>query len=257
MLKKLLTGAAVAAALAAGGPASALTWVSDLEYVDGNAAPSTRGTVTLEELADGNSVKVTVTLNGAYSKFVNTGTDQNSTHDPFLFNLTDTANSTVQINAPVDTFLDGGVGTFNVVGAWDGNSFGDFTNKIKCCNQKNGEKNGDAPPLVFTVKNLGGLTFAGQGAEQTNGVLSKLGGGNRFKSNAGGWWFAADIFYSDTLGGDGKPQGSTFNVVARDARCVGNGCPTTVVPEPNTWALMILGFGAAGAMVRRRKTALA
>jgi hypothetical protein len=31
----------------------------------------------------------------------------------------------------------------------------------------------------------------------------------------------------------------------------------TVVPEPGTWALMIMGFGGAGAMLRRRRTALA
>lgn len=29
------------------------------------------------------------------------------------------------------------------------------------------------------------------------------------------------------------------------------------VPEPATWAMMIIGFGAAGAMLRRRRTALA
>ncbi|WP_414694730.1 PEPxxWA-CTERM sorting domain-containing protein, partial [Phenylobacterium sp.] len=29
------------------------------------------------------------------------------------------------------------------------------------------------------------------------------------------------------------------------------------VPEPSTWALMILGFGGAGAMLRRRKTVVA
>ena len=29
------------------------------------------------------------------------------------------------------------------------------------------------------------------------------------------------------------------------------------IPEPTTWALMIMGFGGAGAMIRRRKTALA
>lgn len=32
--------------------------------------------------------------------------------------------------------------------------------------------------------------------------------------------------------------------------------PPTTVPEPASWALMILGFGSAGAMLRRRRTAL-
>jgi hypothetical protein len=29
------------------------------------------------------------------------------------------------------------------------------------------------------------------------------------------------------------------------------------VPEPNAWALMILGFGAAGSILRRRRAAFA
>lgn len=33
--------------------------------------------------------------------------------------------------------------------------------------------------------------------------------------------------------------------------------PTTVVPEPGAWALMILGFGAAGSMIRRRRALFA
>jgi hypothetical protein len=32
---------------------------------------------------------------------------------------------------------------------------------------------------------------------------------------------------------------------------------TGAIPEPATWAMMILGFGAAGSMIRRRRTALA
>ena len=32
---------------------------------------------------------------------------------------------------------------------------------------------------------------------------------------------------------------------------------TGVVPEPTTWALMIIGFGAAGSMIRRRKAVVA
>jgi len=39
--------------------------------------------------------------------------------------------------------------------------------------------------------------------------------------------------------------------------CVGPGCDNTPggeIPEPTTWALMILGFGGAGAMIRRRRS---
>lgn len=245
MKKSLLNRAAVAgavAALAAAGPALALTWESELDFRDGdtNDADAPYGKVVLEEL-DANNVKVTVTLTNAASKFINTG----GPHDPFLFNLNNTT-STGVINAPVDTFVWGG----QAGGPFTATPFGDFTNVIKCCNAKNGEKNGDAPPLVFTVTNLGGLTFAGVGATfNSSGLLTGEGTGNRFASNAGGWWFSADIY-------DGA-SGLTYNVVARDAICRGDGCTTTVVPEPNTWALMILGFGAAGAMIRRRKTAFA
>lgn len=45
-------------------------------------------------------------------------------------------------------------------------------------------------------------------------------------------------------GGCDKPQ--PFTIAARDA------FTTTSVPEPATWALMILGFGGAGVMLRRR-----
>jgi hypothetical protein len=46
---------------------------------------------------------------------------------------------------------------------------------------------------------------------------------------------------------EGRPNASTFVT----DRIVQN-----PVPEPATWALMIVGFGGAGAMLRRRKTAL-
>ena len=35
------------------------------------------------------------------------------------------------------------------------------------------------------------------------------------------------------------------------------GTPGGVVPEPAAWAMMIIGFGAAGSMIRRRKAVVA
>ncbi len=50
-----------------------------------------------------------------------------------------------------------------------------------------------------------------------------------------------------------------FGIFGRDAFNVGIdniNFEVTAVPEPATWAMLILGFGAAGSMIRRRRTAL-
>ena len=90
------------------------------------------------------------------------------------------------------------------------------------------------------------------------------GGGGRFGTNT-------TAFYK-VEGGSGVNfinlvynSGSTarlYGVVSNDP-CVANpmapGCGggETAIPEPGTWALMIMGFGGAGAMLRRRRMAVA
>lgn len=46
-----------------------------------------------------------------------------------------------------------------------------------------------------------------------------------------------------------------YEIASNGATGTGNvtGLTSTVVPEPGTWALMIAGFGGAGAMLRRRR----
>jgi hypothetical protein len=238
MFKKFLAGAAFVGMLATAASASAVTYTSKLEFQGTNPAKTPAfGLVTIDEL-DANDVRVTVTLTDPNSLFVNTG----GAHDPFLFNLMGSGDHvTVTDNANQKFTYDG-------AGAFSATPFGTFTNKIGCCGgeSKKGQANGNPPPLVFTVSNLGGMTFAGVGATfDSAGRVVTGGTGNRFVSNAGGYWFSADIYDGVT--------GTTYNVAARDAFR-----PTTPgVPEPATWALMIAGFGGAGAMLRRRRTAVA
>lgn len=251
-----VTAATVAIALVgAPGVASAATYVSYLEYKndDPNTAVSPLGKVTLTEIS-ANSVDVVVTLFSPQVGFVNTG---NGDKAPFSFNLTGDFEVTTYNDVAGQQFTDGGYGLFQ------NNNFGVYTNRIDCCGGVQGGGAYDPTDLHFVVTNLapgGTLTFAGAGATfGLDGRLTGEGSGPRFTStiaqqlpnkqgnlvgpvHPAGFWFSADVVTG---------TGATFNIAARDAFRVG------VVPEPGTWALMIIGFGGAGAMLRRRRHALA
>jgi hypothetical protein len=253
----LAMGAALAVSAAAlvALPAQAATFTSYLEYKDdgGVKKEGPFGLVTLNELS-ATQVQVTVTLFDPEVGFVNTGNadPSKSTHDPFVFNLNGNYTVAVQDSAG-QTFFNGG---YSNPAVFNETPFGNFTNKIGCCvapgNEKTGAKYQSPPPLIFTVTNLSGISFAGAGyTTDANGKVTTLGTGAHFLSNTNGWWFGADLV---------DKNGNTFNVAAKDAfgPCSGAACiRPPVVPEPATWALMIAGFGGAGAMLRRRRAALA
>lgn len=60
-------------------------------------------------------------------------------------------------------------------------------------------------------------------------------------------YIGARNFYTRAVGGGSGAPGFGASVLVADAP----------VPEPATWALMIMGFGSAGAMLRRRRLAYA
>ncbi len=239
-----ITAATVAIALVgAPGVASAATYVSYLEYWDDDPNGATKvspfGYVTLEEQLDGKTVKVTATL---YDDAV---WQQSGKNNIFAFNLADDGATGVTENHSDPNAVYDGVTTYTHA-PWG--TFTDFFQVQKANGDPASGSNGRIHPFEFTAFNDGGLTFAGVGAKFDGlGKLTDLGSGNQFASNAGGWWFMGHI----------QPDGSeSINIAARDAFCV-DGCTTGVVPEPGTWALMIIGFGGAGAMLRRRRHALA
>lgn len=247
--KKIVSLAVAAAASLAPVAANATQYLSLLEYSQDGYSSNPFGTVTLTEGGSGNSayVDVLVELLPPITNFVDTGG-----HFKFAFNLADTTNSAVtllnpnlNINASGNT--DGY--TFLQNGDFDQHPFVHFSEAIAFDYQGQGNgNNSSAPTFEFRVSNGNGITFLGGGNHFTSTTVDgpNLGGYTK------GWWFSADVLSSNTSG----PNSNTFTVAARDV-CVSVGgvCVNGAVPEPGAWALMILGFGSAGAMLRRRRNA--
>jgi hypothetical protein len=226
----VLTAGALALGLAT--PSSAATYVSYLEYWDKKSiklADEPFGMVTITEM-DANTIQVTAELFQPGAKFQKSGKNV-----PFAFNLEDSPNSTVSLPVPIGSLSYVGEANYKMP------AFGTFKNSFTLGG--NGFPHA-VHPITFNVFNPNGITFAGLGAEyDDDGRLLTTGTGNQFASNAGGWWFAGHI----------QPVGAaSINVAARDAFCI-SGCGFVAVPEPETWTLMILGFGSAGAALRYRR----
>lgn len=114
-----------------------------------------------------------------------------------------------------------------------------------CCNANYGGGN-SSPVLTFSVSLDGGPTTALQT------LTIPL-------TPAGVWYGLSTTFNS------GGATTATLSLVNANTELAGNdfalddvflGTQSTVVPEPATWAMMLLGFGAIGLTSRRRKHAL-
>ena len=93
------------------------------------------------------------------------------------------------------------------------------------------------------------FNFVGGGSQQLDGP--NIWGGDDF----GGDRTKGFRVYYDFNGA--KVSSINFQSIGTDAFEFDGLAGTLGVPEPTTWALMIMGFGGAGAMLRRRRTALA
>jgi hypothetical protein len=74
---------------------------------------------------------------------------------------------------------------------------------------------------------------------------------------SGSTLFATSTFSNRTLASLGLQIGSYVYVTPSDTITVNIGAMSAAVPEPSTWAMMLLGFGAIGASMRRARRAKA
>ena len=134
---------------------------------------------------------------------------------------------------------------------------------------------GDETTIGFTEAGLGKPTFtewltftndlagvysltldtSSRGIDFTSAILSGPGGpyalSEEFDNGISEFWNLSSLFleagtYTLTINGNNRSTGSLGGTVTIN----------TAVPEPGTWAMMLLGFGAAGVAMRRRRTAL-
>jgi hypothetical protein len=240
-MKNSLVGALAATglALALASPANAVgQYITQLEYSqDGHITPPL-GTVTVTDGAG--YVDVLVEFGSLIQNIVDTGA-----HVSFAFNLVNALGNpidplTFTVLQPVGG---GGYVYGNVAGGdYDQNPFKNFTNAV-ISTAGTGGNHQVPPPLEFRLTSPG-ISFLGAAGPHFTSTV----GGGTVAGFEGGWWFAADI---QTVAGTPGFQSQTFTVAGRDFCTVGVNC--IGVPEPATWAMMLVGFGGMGALLRRNR----
>jgi len=174
--------------------------------------------VTIEEFT--NYVTVSIDLIDGV-RFVNTG----GNHTPFAFNLSPGTTYSITDFSPSATVNPDGTFPWYAIAPAADTPYGVFTNGVDNNMDNGGSPHGDPGPLSFHVNGTGitHLNFVGNS-------LSHI--------------FAADV--QGPLGGTGAIAGDLLT--ERTTREVG------AVPEPATWAMMLLGFAGVGFIAYRRKS---
>jgi hypothetical protein len=220
-MNRILLGAAMGAALAIGGGTVAHAAVYDLTVVGCSTCTLTSyGTVTTT--GEGTtSVNFSIAL--ATDVYFN---QAGGAHDAFAWSL----------SGDPDVTVSGLVAPFGTNGAQSASTYhedglGDFEYAVQYVGPPNNNSSLCCQTLNFTITSLSDLFF-------TSNLID---GQNVF--------FSVDVAQ---VAADGVKTG-VIGAVCTDNDCGHEGGGGGPVPEPATWAMMILGFGGVGWMLRRNR----
>jgi hypothetical protein len=219
MFKALTASAAMAVAVLGASASHATTVVSD--FTQSSAVSGGLGS------ASAPYGQVTVDDTGGVLAFTVTLLDNlkfrnapDNNHFSFAFNLDNLS------GVKISNITGNGIGTFTPLGSVKEAGVGNFQLAVDCtsgCGPSWASNASDV--LKFTVTGSGPLTV------------------NDLAASSTGAYFASDIT---------NVAGSTGNIGANTIKTV-----TSAVPEPATWAIMLMGFGGLGAMLRQRRQQVA
>lgn len=248
MFKKLLAGAALAAAMATAGAASAAT-VYDLNIFDPTAGFSgtSLGSVTLTQ---DSTTKVTVDVALNSGVWFQMAGKAGSPDDSLAFDISGDPAVTYAFTTPAGgTWATNGVfaGLGPTTDAYGTQGWGPgFDYGVQVSDTTKHEFYGDGSHLIFDLSVASGTLSVPDFVSEH--VTAGTGGPT------------ADVFFVADLrqctgGAEGTcstgPVGATLKPPCTDA--CGGGGGGGGVPEPATWAMMLLGFGGLGATLRRHR----
>jgi hypothetical protein len=214
----LFSGIALAGAMALSATAANAAIYTLTTTNVGNFGAGPYGTIAVTLDADGKSLDITETLAAGFKFHENP--DPN--HHALAFSLVGDPHISISALGGNANFANFSL-VSGVAGSRSEAPFGSFDYAINCTGCGHGFGGGNAGPLSFILTpTTGALTLASLESNTYNG--------NQI-------FFGSDLAVDARSGNTGN-AGATF---------------TPGVPEPSTWAMMILGFAGVGFMAYRRK----
>lgn len=155
-------------------------------------------------------------------------------------------NVVLAYNASTDSW--DGAFEYRVENFTPGDPNGNFTANLTFTSPINGLASATAGNVRIALNNMTDLNFTGANLNGNAGIVMNVGGASS------AWVFDVpvapgvnNLSFSGILNPSGNRTG--------DALVTGSVVLAAVVPEPATWGLFILGFGAIGGVMRRRSQA--